>query len=46
MSLLLWGPPGTGKTTIAAVVSHRTNRKFVELSAVGRSTLLITTIAR
>jgi putative ATPase len=34
MSLLLWGPPGTGKTTIAAVVSHATNRKFVELSAV------------
>src|SRR5689334_10387998 len=34
MSLLLWGPPGTGKTTIAAVVSHQTNRKFVELSAV------------
>jgi putative ATPase len=32
--LLLWGPPGTGKTTIAAVVSHATNRKFVELSAV------------
>jgi putative ATPase len=34
MSLLLWGPPGTGKTTIAAVVSHQTNRRFVELSAV------------
>jgi putative ATPase len=34
MSLLLWGPPGTGKTTIAAVVSHATNRRFVELSAV------------
>ena len=34
MPLLLWGPPGTGKTTIAAVVSHQTNRKFVELSAV------------
>lgn len=34
MSLLLWGPPGTGKTTIAAIVSHQTNRRFVELSAV------------
>jgi putative ATPase len=34
MSLLLWGPPGTGKTTIAAVVSHQTNRRFIELSAV------------
>jgi len=34
MSLLLWGPPGTGKTTIAAIVSHQTNRRFVEVSAV------------
>ena len=34
MSVLLWGPPGTGKTTIAAVVSHQTSRRFVELSAV------------
>ncbi|HET6167758.1 MAG TPA: replication-associated recombination protein A [Marmoricola sp.] len=34
MSLLLWGPPGTGKTTIAAIVSAQTNRAFVEVSAV------------
>jgi len=34
MSVFLWGPPGVGKTTIAAVVSHATNRRFVELSAV------------
>src|SRR6201986_2741511 len=34
MSLLLWGPPGTGKTTLAYVVSPVTKRKFVELSAV------------
>ncbi len=34
MSLLLWGPPGTGKTTIAAIVSGQTNRRFVEISAV------------
>ena len=34
MSLLLWGPPGTGKTTIASIVSGRTNRVFVEVSAV------------
>ncbi|KRF11660.1 AAA family ATPase [Nocardioides sp. Soil797] len=34
MSLLLWGPPGTGKTTIAAILSQQTNRKFVEVSAV------------
>jgi putative ATPase len=34
MSLLLWGPPGTGKTTLAYVVSLTTKREFVELSAV------------
>ena len=34
MSVFLWGPPGVGKTTIAAVVSSQTNRRFVELSAV------------
>jgi putative ATPase len=34
MSLLLWGPPGTGKTTIASIVSSGTNRAFVEVSAV------------
>jgi putative ATPase len=34
MSLLLWGPPGTGKTTIASILSAQTNRVFVEVSAV------------
>jgi putative ATPase len=34
MALVLWGPPGTGKTTIAYVVSRATRRHFVELSAV------------
>ena len=34
MSLFLWGPPGTGKTTLAYVVSQATKREFVELSAV------------
>ncbi|MEI2821503.1 MAG: replication-associated recombination protein A [Marmoricola sp.] len=34
MSLLLWGPPGTGKTTIASIVSAQTDRVFVEVSAV------------
>jgi putative ATPase len=34
LSLLLWGPPGTGKTTIAAILSLQTDRRFVEVSAV------------
>ena len=34
MSVFLWGPPGTGKTTIAAVVSRQSDSRFVELSAV------------
>ncbi len=34
MALILWGPPGTGKTTIAAILSGQTDRHFVEVSAV------------
>jgi len=34
MSVILWGPPGTGKTTIAALLSRGTGRDFVEVSAV------------
>ncbi|MET8160089.1 replication-associated recombination protein A [Sphaerisporangium sp. NPDC005289] len=34
MSLFLWGPPGTGKTTLAYVVAGVTKRRFVEVSAV------------
>ena len=34
MALVLWGPPGTGKTTLAHVVSEVTSRRFTELSAV------------
>ena len=34
LSALLWGPPGTGKTTLAYVISQVTRRRFVELSAV------------
>lgn len=33
-SVILWGPPGTGKTTIAKAVAAGSARKFVELSAV------------
>ncbi len=33
-TVLLWGPPGTGKTTLASLISKHTNRRFVEVSAV------------
>ncbi|MBL7493413.1 AAA family ATPase, partial [Frankia sp. AgW1.1] len=33
-SVVLWGPPGTGKTTLAHIVSRATGRRFRELSAV------------
>lgn len=33
-SLILWGPPGSGKTTLARIVARETGAEFVELSAV------------
>jgi putative ATPase len=33
-SLILWGPPGTGKTTLARIIANETDAFFVELSAV------------
>ena len=34
LSVVLWGPPGTGKTTLAMVIAQSTRRRFRELSAV------------
>ena len=34
VSVILWGPPGTGKTTIAQAIAHSSGRRFVELSAI------------
>jgi putative ATPase len=33
-SLILWGPPGTGKTTLARLLAERSDARFVALSAV------------
>ena len=33
-SVILWGPPGTGKTSLARIAANTTSRNFVELSAI------------
>jgi len=33
-SMIFWGPPGVGKTTLAKIIAHRVDRQFFELSAV------------
>jgi replication-associated recombination protein RarA len=33
-SILLWGPPGTGKTTIANIIAHTLHVPFIQLSAI------------
>ena len=34
VSLILWGPPGSGKTTLARIIASEVNAEFTELSAV------------
>lgn len=33
-SMILWGPPGTGKTTLARIIANRTHSAFIDFSAV------------
>lgn len=34
VSLILWGPPGSGKTTLARIIARETGADFIEISAV------------
>jgi putative ATPase len=40
--MILWGPPGSGKTTLASIIAHETHAEFTELSGVesGKADLL------
>ena len=33
-SMIFWGPPGTGKTTLASIISHTSDAQFIPISAV------------
>ncbi len=41
-SMVFWGPPGSGKTTLASIIAKKTNSEFVQISAVssGKKDLL------
>ena len=44
VSVLLWGPPGTGKTTLAHLVAEESGRSFVEVSAVNAGVAQVRTV--
>lgn len=36
-SMIFWGPPGVGKTTLARVIAHQTRAAFIDFSEIGRA---------
>lgn len=44
ISLILWGPPGSGKTTLARIIANETGADFTEISAVSASKADITKV--
>ena len=40
-SMIFWGPPGVGKTTLAKVIAHRTKAEFIEFSAVTSGVVMV-----
>jgi putative ATPase len=44
VSLILWGPPGSGKTTLARIIANEVNAEFIEISAVTSGKKDISTI--
>ena len=46
ISLLLWGPPGSGKTTLARIIAKATNADFIEISAVSAGLADVKTIIK
>jgi putative ATPase len=45
-SMILWGPPGTGKTTLARLIANETNAHFVAISAVSSGVAELRSIVR
>jgi len=44
VSLILWGPPGSGKTTLARIIANEVKAEFIEISAVTSGKKDVTTI--
>lgn len=45
-SLILWGPPGSGKTTLARIIAQETDAEFIELSAVTAKKADVTNVVK